>query len=580
MRPTPSLLECTYVACSSDLKNPQDHYPFEPGAIIYYLNMQTLTNSTNRLFAFFFFSFFFLLSKPSNAQWTGASVGLPTSGIGTTGYTALAESGNTLYIGSLDGELYYNDFSTGLSKSWTHITKPSGAVSPITNICANGSYLYVNWNTEIYLSSNNGASWTKVATNFEASPSSTYYLGFNNQMFASDGIYFWYLKQSTGTIYQSTIGNTSGTWTTYNTISSVGTINCFYQYQNRLFVGTTTGLYATRATGASGGWSDEFAGTPYSGTAVYQFINTQYSTTYPDPVSNQNGYVTGHVGACSLPSPSSYTYYPFYMITNSCGTTAGTACPKIIQQVETRSVYVISSGPGSMFFCPGGTQYNYRWQSAFSYTDNSRSFGFPSSSAHDNFVTASGDVTAGLASAAKIWGITTASSGSELGTYVNTATWTTGTGGITGLPSFTNLNLNAALGSHNTYGSLSGLVFLSCRYSGGYGMIYAMSYTQAKTGEDDGPIFTLNAKDASSSLNLFPNPTSNKITFDISTLASTDFELRIYNQLGQEVLIPASNSSLDAGEMKLSVNVATLPTGIYFYKLKADKDYSGKFVKE
>lgn len=513
----------------------------------------------------------FFSAKPSFGQWADAGAGLPSSGIGSSGFAALSESSSTLWMGSLDGELYYNNFSTGVgSTNWVHVTRPSGANSPLSNICAVGSDIYVAWDNVIYLSTNSGSTWTSIATNFNPGPlNANYYQDFNTQLFGSDGTNFYYVANTSSccgaTIYKASLGSTS--FTTLN--SYTGWVNCFYVYGGRIYIGTNSGLFAASSGTVSGTWSTEFSGTSFSGDAVYQFVNSQYSTSYP----------TGTFISCSCATslPVSSTFYPFYMVANSCTGTG--ACPKIIQLVEGRYGQGFASEPLSdCHFCTTCCT-KYMWQSVYSYTDNSWSSGFPTNSSVGDFVTASGDVTASTAAAAKIWGLSTQSSGAENHTFVNSSAWSAGT--LSGLPgTISTYNAHAAIGSHNTYDGTSGLVFFTFDIAT-VGHIYFLSYTSAKTSDmDNEGILTPSFDALGNSLNIYPNPATDKVTFDLSMTQNADFSLKIYDQLGREIIIPASNSYMDMGRLKLDVSLSDFPTGIYYCRLNAGTVYSGKFIKQ
>ena len=522
----------------------------------------------------------FFVNQTIHSQWLLANTGLPTSGAGSSGFASLAESSTGLYMGSLDGELYFNNFNTGITKSWTHINGPSGAISALTNICATGSDVYVAWNNNIYLSTNNGSSWvaTPIETNFN--PSGTPPLicgGLDLQLFATDGTYFYFIINSisanTGTIYRTPVGSTSAP-TVLNTYPTQ--VNCLYYYNTKLYIGTNSsigsgpyaGLHSTSSSTVSAPWSDEFAGTPYEGVEIDQFVNTQYSTSYP----------TGGGTGCESYPPT--IYYPFYMTSPD-----GASGTQFIQMVEQRYRHYATFPHSSCPDCPANSCLPYTWLSTYSYTENSRA-AFPSDiSCNEQFVAASGGVPAPTAAAAKVWGITTQGpSYGELGSYVNTSTWSPGTGGVSGLPLITSVFVQSALGSHNTYDGVSGYIFLTLdETASGPGLVYAESYSAAKTGGDApdyGSIITPTFTALDNSLNLFPNPASNKVTFDLSILQSSNFSLSIYDQLGRVIAIPASNSYLDEGVLKLDVDLSEFPTGIYFYKLNADKEYSGKFIKQ
>jgi hypothetical protein len=71
----------------------------------------------------------------------------------------------------------------------------------------------------------------------------------------------------------------------------------------------------------------------------------------------------------------------------------------------------------------------------------------------------------------------------------------------------------------------------------------------------------------------YPNPfnPSTRVEFDLPNTAYTT--LRIYNLLGQEVAAPLS-SQLPAGRHVIDVNMNSMPSGVYLYRLE-----SGSFAE-
>jgi hypothetical protein len=79
--------------------------------------------------------------------------------------------------------------------------------------------------------------------------------------------------------------------------------------------------------------------------------------------------------------------------------------------------------------------------------------------------------------------------------------------------------------------------------------------------------------DNEAKIQVYPNPTSNYINFVIDELQAVTLE--IYTVEGKKT----SNYLLNAGVN--TVNVETLPNGLYFYKIVSEQTllYAGKFIK-
>ena len=72
-------------------------------------------------------------------------------------------------------------------------------------------------------------------------------------------------------------------------------------------------------------------------------------------------------------------------------------------------------------------------------------------------------------------------------------------------------------------------------------------------------------------LNVFPNPTIDKLTIEFSTTSEDAIE--IYNTLGQLVIkLPAAK--------KQQIDVSNLTSGLYFIKLENDNAAKFKFLKK
>ena len=77
-----------------------------------------------------------------------------------------------------------------------------------------------------------------------------------------------------------------------------------------------------------------------------------------------------------------------------------------------------------------------------------------------------------------------------------------------------------------------------------------------------------------SRLSLYPNPAIDKITIETSSML-TKTKLSISNLSGQELITRQITSP------KTQLDISSLPSGIYFVRLKNDKTVAmGKFIKQ
>jgi hypothetical protein len=77
-------------------------------------------------------------------------------------------------------------------------------------------------------------------------------------------------------------------------------------------------------------------------------------------------------------------------------------------------------------------------------------------------------------------------------------------------------------------------------------------------------------------ISLYPNPTSGTFTLSYNQLGIRNYELGIYDVLGQEVYTQAITNP-----NQTTITVSQLSNGVYFYQLTNQKEtYRGKFVKE
>ena len=77
--------------------------------------------------------------------------------------------------------------------------------------------------------------------------------------------------------------------------------------------------------------------------------------------------------------------------------------------------------------------------------------------------------------------------------------------------------------------------------------------------------------------NLSPNPAQNKLTVSLNSDIETETELRIFNTLGQTMLI--EKRSLNTGLNELNLDISALQNGFYFISTNQKEQVPMKFVK-
>lgn len=92
----------------------------------------------------------------------------------------------------------------------------------------------------------------------------------------------------------------------------------------------------------------------------------------------------------------------------------------------------------------------------------------------------------------------------------------------------------------------------------------------AKLGNSTG----INELRRSSTISIFPNPATDRLTIETSAIPALD-QISIINSTGQELI------SQQVKEPKTTIDISTLPNGVYFVRMTSDKTVEvGKFVKK
>jgi len=77
----------------------------------------------------------------------------------------------------------------------------------------------------------------------------------------------------------------------------------------------------------------------------------------------------------------------------------------------------------------------------------------------------------------------------------------------------------------------------------------------------------INDIEASQSLNIYPNPFSEKVQIEFTLKQGTQYKLAVFNALGQEVQIVSENQSSTGQKQTFEISASGLEKGIYFCKL-------------
>ena len=77
--------------------------------------------------------------------------------------------------------------------------------------------------------------------------------------------------------------------------------------------------------------------------------------------------------------------------------------------------------------------------------------------------------------------------------------------------------------------------------------------------------------------NLSPNPAQNKLAISLNSEIETETELRIFNTLGQTMLV--EKRSLNTGMNEINLDISALQNGFYFFSTNQNEQAPMKFVK-
>jgi hypothetical protein len=72
------------------------------------------------------------------------------------------------------------------------------------------------------------------------------------------------------------------------------------------------------------------------------------------------------------------------------------------------------------------------------------------------------------------------------------------------------------------------------------------------------------------SLDVFPNPATDRVTCRFNLLRNTQVSIRIYNVYGEETMVVSNTKMYSAGDNTLNFSIEELPVGVYTIKLDLD----------
>jgi ligand-binding sensor domain-containing protein len=186
-----------------------------------------------------------------HAQWTAVNAGLPNSGTNTN-VESFAVIGSNLFAATQSG-VY---LSTNNGATWTAVN--AGLTNTdVEALVAKGNDLFAGTGHGIFLSTNNGSTWTSASAGLDTSMGTSVYSFFVNGQTVYAG--------TEAGVFQTT--NNGTTWTALNTGLPITDIYAFAMIGNTMFAGVLfNGVYST--TGSS--WASASAGLPTGFNADFE----------------------------------------------------------------------------------------------------------------------------------------------------------------------------------------------------------------------------------------------------------------------------------------------------------------------
>lgn len=237
------------------------------------------------------------IANSSGAQWV-----LDTNGIGNTSELSIAVSGNNIFAGSISQGVY---LSTNNGSSWTQTTLNNQF---IYSLAVNGSNIFAGtYGNGVYVSTNSGTTWTQTSLINKYVPS---LLVIGNNIFA--GVYY-------DGVYLSTNNGTSWTQTSLNS----GDVYSLAVSGSTIFAGKyLSGVYISTNNGSN--WSQTSLNNQsiqsffISGTNIYAgtyfsagiYLSTNNGTSWiSTSFSNKSVYSFAYSGSTIFAGSDGYGVY-------------------------------------------------------------------------------------------------------------------------------------------------------------------------------------------------------------------------------------------------------------------------------
>ena len=191
-------------------------------------------------------------SSNNGKTWTGQINGFPSNTI----VRSLAINGSYVFAGTYGADVY---FSSNNGSTWAEADNAAFAFDAsdiyALTIISNGD-IFAGTSLGIYMSPNNGASWSTMNIGITTNEIDAFTINGNNIFAGSYG----------GGVFLST--NTGGSWSKVNTGLTNDTINTLITSDSSVFAGTNNGVYISTNNG--GIWTAVNYGLPIN-TKVLSF---------------------------------------------------------------------------------------------------------------------------------------------------------------------------------------------------------------------------------------------------------------------------------------------------------------------
>jgi len=84
----------------------------------------------------------------------------------------------------------------------------------------------------------------------------------------------------------------------------------------------------------------------------------------------------------------------------------------------------------------------------------------------------------------------------------------------------------------------------------------------------EGPIGIRVKREVKTLVNVYPNPASNEVNFEVISAEASDMKVTMYNVAGKVVAPNFTSTMLNSGVNKLTVDLANIPSGSYVLRIQ------------